>query len=240
MASSLKLPLIFALLGGLGFTVNAAVILDVDQSVRSGTIGVTGEFVPDNGHAVAQTFTISTTGVLTELDVVLRTYSTDSGLYGGVTVAIQPVANGVPDSSVTLGSYLIAPATLAAIAGGWTWLYFPFNVEVQSGQALAFVVGTPAGGAQVSISSAVALEGADVYSGGTALWENDVITAWRPLYGTVREVDLTFRTYVNDGVNPPEPPAVVPEPSTYLAGALLLLPLGAGVVRTLRRRAVRR
>jgi len=44
-------------------------------------------------------------------------------------------------------------------------------------------------------------------------------------------------TAVDDGsLELPTPPGVVPEPSTYLAGALLILPLGTQLIRRLRRR----
>ena len=65
----------------------------------------------------------------------------------------------------------------------------------------------------------------------------DTILYGRAFGGDSHNEQIVSGAYINAPPNNNPPPPAVPEPTTFIAGALLLLPFGASTFRILRRKA---
>lgn len=126
-------------------------------------------------------------------------------------------------SAWNTGTHLfdITPLSAALTTPG-TWISIDTSaagINLSAGQP--FVVGwTSSGG-----SGRLAASG-NTYAGG-GFWPNA-----RDVGQLHTKLDLAFQTHMEDGI------AAVPEPYTYMAGALLLLPFGVSTIRNLCKRLV--
>jgi hypothetical protein len=153
-------------------------------------------------RALAQTFTVGVSGMLTRFDA----YVAGGPVAVSVIWEIRPTINGVPVESATAS---LASGTFLGNAASQNWSFYTVNlaspIPVSTGEVLAIDLRTPPGYNGVSISWEG--ERPDPYTGGYAFVGTPVgipdpnATAWAT--STLAGYDLGFRTYV-------EP---VPEPS---------------------------
>jgi hypothetical protein len=146
---------------------------------------------------------------------------------GYLAVPTSPEENAFITSLLPLGQNAwlggFQPAGSAEPSGGWQWVTGePFTYANWNG-------GEPNNGT------------------GWVPWDESVIELYgvtTSLSGTWNDVNpekayyawlVEYNTQPSGLPEPPDPEVVVPEPSTYLAAALLLLPFAVGAIRRLRR-----
>lgn len=155
--------------------------LEVDQNA-GGLTGLGTIIVP------TQTFTVETSGTITQIDVEL---------FGGPALTLM--LELFPVGSM---SGVAAPSYPMSLPGAW--VSFPFNVAVEAGDVLAIQI---AGTFAPFTPALFWVSGPDVYAGGAG---------GTSLFGTTftpsnPAADLSFRVWLDPG-----PTAVVPEPSSVL------------------------
>src|SRR4051794_21680208 len=170
-------------------TTLAAPVIDQSHIVTSSTGGT----IIFGGFAPAQTFTVGASGLLSQVDVLLRRDTADIGT---LALELWPVVGGGPAGSTPLFS---TPINTSAVTTGSTATYVPINVA--------------AGGLYVSPGDqfAIAVSGTATSSGAHASWTSgfpgyaaggkfDRYGAWEidsPDY------DYGFRTWVDSTLTPP-------------------------------------
>lgn len=164
------------------------------------------------GATRAQTFTVGTSGLLTEVDVALWRFN---GTAGDLTVDIRSTSGGVPNA--TLVTRTVPYSSIAAQQPGVLtppWLPIDFSsapLPVNSGDALAIVLHVDSGNAAYNwFGDTITSVGHDPYAGGAALSFNGT---WGPAIPATSG-DFGFKTFVT-----------VPEPGTvvWMGGTLVLL-----------------
>ena len=209
----------------------AVLLLVVAPGAQAGTLDV--EILQNGSQStafgagldIAQTFTVGLSGDLDEFALKLGRYSY---LVGDLLIDLRTTSSGVPtmpDSGANiLTSLTLAHSDIPVNSQAWvTWvLSSPFSVT--AGDVLAAVVRpSPAAAFGNSPTWAGDLSTTDTYLGGGRFIRGSA-SGWS-LGG--QGVDLTLRTYVNQG-------STVPLPSAAWAGLGLLGLLGA--VRRYRKR----
>lgn len=193
----------------------------VDAQVLDQGFQPTGQLIStgtSSGQALAQTFTVGVSGMLTRFDAWI-VYSGERFPVPTVDWEIRPTLNGVPVESDTAS---LASGTFLSSDAPQNWSFYTINlsspVPVSSGEVLAIVLDTPPGYNGVSVSWQG--EEPNPYNGGYAFVGVPVgapdpnATAWSTSF--LAGYDLGFRTYVGP----------VPEPSSaflFFAGVCVLL-----------------
>jgi hypothetical protein len=147
--------------------------------------------------SMAQTFTPSVSGYLSELDLFLSNHNTAENK--PLIISIYDTLNGVPGSS-------FGTLSLNGVGSNWDWHYIDFSslhISLVANQLYAFVLSCP--GTFYGISPGGSVLGTS-YPRGMSLVQNDIGTAWETYS---RAPDLTFQTWM-----------VVPEPSACALGML--------------------
>ncbi len=146
-----------------------------------------------NGVSMAQTFTPSISGALSDLMLFSSQGQPSS----------QPIFMSIDSTSQGMPNQVLGNLSFQITDQSWTWYDLNFanqNIQLTSGTLYALVISSDGLGGIANPAGSVE----DHYSGGMSLVQNGAGTAWEPY---ARAVDLDFQTYMI---------AEVPEPSCVL------------------------
>lgn len=189
----------------------------LDQS-SFGTPGVTAYF--GSSTQQAQTFRVGVTGILKEIDI----FGAGTGPF---FVDIRGQINSHPDNNVVL-----ATVAVNGFSGNGVATSIPFNLQVTTGQNLAFVVyGPNAGpgrntGDYVTGSTNSGYAPGGLWAFGNPPYGDEGPGTWYANGNTANQTDLQFQTLVDSSIV-----SSVPEPAT-----IALLGLGLIGFATSRRK----
>jgi hypothetical protein len=185
-------------LAAVGVAVVPAGAGSVDQVNELRSVGGINTFCIHDHQRAAQTFTAGRTGLLDQVDIVVKRETNDvfPSVVAPLEVEIQGVVAGVP-AGMSLATTLVAPADVPP-----HWVWPPTFVSVP----LATPVAVTAGGEYAIVLRSVTpsyycgygwVEGAGPYAMGRGL------TSWYPFANWLDpfnfEFDYAFRTYVLSG-----------------------------------------
>jgi hypothetical protein len=150
--------------------------------------------------AVAQTFTVGQTGILTQIGMMIAEQIANST--GDLSVDVRPVQNGIPgpDSSCLLK--LVVPSGMLPDTNSNEWISIDLlsdtPIAVKAGDQLAVVLAAIGGGYYGA--SGFSSPNTDGYPGGEAYWRHDQYTngQWVTLAAQEKTkwIDLFFCTRV--------------------------------------------
>jgi hypothetical protein len=201
-------------------------VLQLDQSFDPGTAGSGSYEAVSIGplpyvapFLQAQMFTVGSAGQLDRFDILVRSLASGTSL---LQWQLRKTQNGLPLSDSDPANVLASGTLNLTHASTIEWASIDsssFNLAVNKGEQLAIVLSS-----DTTIDWGTAL---GTYAGG-ALYRSHPGGAWyldNLMSGD--PADAGFRTWVDV--------STVPEPSTCIAGALLLLPFGASIFRKFRK-----
>jgi hypothetical protein len=181
------LPLLASLI--YAATTLGAPVIDQSHIITSSTGGI----IIYAGDSPAQTFTVGASGLLSQVDVLLRRDTADIGT---LALELWPIVGGGPAGSTPLFS---TPINTSAVTTGSTATYVP--IDVTAGGLYV----SPGDQFAIAVSGTASLSGAHAswtggFPGYTAGGKFDRFGAWET---DGADFDYGFRTWVDSAATPP-------------------------------------
>jgi len=253
--SAIRLAAAAALLAGTSTSALAAVRI---FSASSGNLSADATFTTTGNTLTVWLRNVSTADVMNPAEVLTALFWSDVGSsanvsftrvsalldpYPGTTVTYGPDGGGNVGGEWAYDTAVVLPSLAVSVRGVSSAGFGPFGPEDRFDTSLTADLQPPESpdGLQYGITSAndnLATGNAAV-TGNNALIKNSVLltftTSGEYDLNYIRNVSFQYGTSLTFEPNVPDPRSV-PEPSTVIAGALLLLPFGASTLRMMRKR----